>query len=58
MPFAVEEKSGTITVVDELTKYDRILYDFEAVVTDDDTISLVTNVTINVVDFDDNIFIK
>lgn len=58
VPFAVEEKSGTITVVDDLSKYDRILYDFEAVVTDENTIALVTNATIHVVDFDDNIFIK
>ncbi|KAK9754964.1 Cadherin domain [Popillia japonica] len=58
VPFAVEEKSGTITVVDDLSKYDRILYDFEAVVTDENTIALVTNATIHVVDFDDNIFIN
>ncbi|KRT84259.1 Cadherin, partial [Oryctes borbonicus] len=58
VPFAVEEKSGTITVVDDLSKYDRILYDFEAIVTDDDIISSVTNVTIHVVGFDDSIFIN
>lgn len=50
VPFAVEERSGVITVVDELTKFDRALYDFEAVVTDDKTLTLVTNVTIHVVD--------
>ncbi|KAJ8945983.1 hypothetical protein NQ318_017099 [Aromia moschata] len=50
VPFAVEEKSGTITVVDELKKYNRQNYDFEAVVTNDKDMTLITNVTIHVVD--------
>lgn len=52
MPFAVEERSGTITVVDEMNNYDRLLYDFEAVVTDDKDITLITNVTVHVVHSD------
>lgn len=52
VPFAVEERSGTITVVDEMNHYDRLLYDFEAVVTDDSDITLITNVTIHVVHSD------
>lgn len=54
VPFAVEESSGTITVVDELSKYDHDLYDFEAVATSDDDVSLVTNVTVHVVDLNEN----
>lgn len=50
MPFAVEERSGVITVVDELSKFDRPLYDFEGVVTDESDVTLVTNVTVHVVD--------
>lgn len=50
VPFAVEEKSGTITVVDDLKKFNRENYDFEAVVTNEKDLSLVTNVTIHVVD--------
>ncbi|XP_075211152.1 cadherin 89D [Lycorma delicatula] len=52
VPFAVEERSGTITVIDSMTKYERIIYDFEAVVTDEKSITLVTNVTIHVVHSD------
>lgn len=37
-------------MVDELKKFDRNLYDFEAVVTDEREVNIVTNVTINVVD--------
>jgi len=53
VPFAVEERSGTITVVSEMSQYDRTLYDFEAVanVTKDNV--LVTNVTIHVVQPED-----
>lgn len=58
VPFAVEEHSGTITVVDEMTKYDRILYDFEAVVSDEEAITLITNVTIHVVHTDSVISAK
>ncbi|KAJ8919174.1 hypothetical protein NQ315_012160 [Exocentrus adspersus] len=50
VPFAVEEKSGTITVVDDLKKYSREHYDFETVVTNERDLNLVTNVTIHVVD--------
>lgn len=41
-----------ITVVDEMSRYDRLLYDFEAVVTDDADITLITNVTVHVVQSD------
>lgn len=50
VPFAVEERSGVITVVDELSKFERPLYDFEAVVTDNSDLTLVTNVSVHVVD--------
>lgn len=50
VPFAVEERSGVITVVDDLTRYERPIYDFEAVVSDDSDLTLVTNVTVHVVD--------
>lgn len=50
VPFAVEERSGVITVVDDLTRYERPIYDFEAVVSDDTDLTLVTNVTVHVVD--------
>jgi hypothetical protein len=46
----VEERSGTITVVDSLDNYNRQNYDFEAVVTNEREMSLVTNVTIHIVD--------
>lgn len=50
VPFAIEERSGTVTVVDEITKYDNSVYDFEAVVTDEKRVTLVTNVTIHIVE--------
>ncbi|KAK9881181.1 hypothetical protein WA026_014529 [Henosepilachna vigintioctopunctata] len=50
VPFAVEEKSGTISVVDELSKFSREDFDFEGVVTDDKDIYLITNVTVHIVD--------
>jgi hypothetical protein len=50
VPFAVEERSGTITVVDNISKFEQPLYDFEAVVTDGRDLTLVTNVSIHVVD--------
>ncbi|XP_045465404.1 cadherin-89D [Harmonia axyridis] len=50
VPFAVEERSGTITVVDELTKFKREHFDFEGVVTNDKDVYIVTNVTVHVVD--------
>lgn len=53
VPFAVEERSGTITVVDEIERFDRSTYDFEAVVTDEKELMLITNVSIHVVDPND-----
>ncbi|OXU25849.1 hypothetical protein TSAR_005482 [Trichomalopsis sarcophagae] len=53
VPFAVEERSGTITVVDEIERYKQSSYDFEAVVTNEKSLSLVTNVSIHVVDPND-----
>nr|CAD7597865.1 unnamed protein product [Timema genevievae] len=52
VPFAVEERSGTITVVDDISKFEPVLYDFEAVATDGSDVTLVTNVTIHVVELD------
>ncbi|GLH03452.1 Cadherin-89D [Gryllus bimaculatus] len=54
VPFAVEERSGTITVVEEMDKFKRVLYDFEAVVTNGQDLTLVTNVTIHVVDLEND----
>lgn len=48
VPFAIEQSSGTITVVDQVTKYEQMLFDFEAVVTDQHGLRLKTNVTIQV----------
>lgn len=45
----MEERTGTISVVDELHKFSRSLYDFEAVVTNERDLSIVTNVTIHIV---------
>ena len=54
MPFAVEERSGVITVVDELTKYNRPMYDFEAVaIQENANLSISTNATVHVVDVND-----
>ncbi|XP_054013021.1 cadherin-89D [Hylaeus anthracinus] len=53
VPFAVEERSGTITVVDEIERFDRSTFDFEAVVTDERDLMLITNVSIHVVDPND-----
>jgi len=58
VPFAVEEQSGTITVVDDISKFEHPLYDFEAVVTAGRDLTLVTNVTIHVVDDDRGISMK
>ncbi|KAK4881949.1 hypothetical protein RN001_005268 [Aquatica leii] len=49
VPFAVEERLGTITVVDELNKYNRTTYEFEAIVIDEEGYSIVTNVSIHIV---------
>jgi len=54
VPFAVEERSGTITVVEDIERFDRFTYDFEAVVTDERELSLITNVSIHVVDPNDD----
>ncbi|XP_033362099.1 cadherin-89D isoform X2 [Bombus vosnesenskii] len=53
VPFAVEERSGTITVVEEIERFDRLTYDFEAIVTDERDLMLITNVSIHVVDPND-----
>ncbi|XP_034938287.1 cadherin-89D isoform X2 [Chelonus insularis] len=53
VPFAVEEQTGTITVVDKVEKFTRRSYDFEGVVTNDKDLTLVTNVSIHVVDPND-----
>ncbi|CAK9808610.1 Cad89D [Anthophora quadrimaculata] len=53
VPFAVEERSGTITVVDEIERFDRSTYEFEAIVTDERELMLITNVSIHVVDPND-----
>ncbi|KAK3923914.1 Cadherin-89D [Frankliniella fusca] len=55
VPFAVEERSGTITVVADMRKFERTLYDFEAVATDSRDMVLVTNVTIHVVHPEDEV---
>jgi len=54
VPFAVEERSGTISVVEEIERFDRFVYDFEAIVTDERELSLITNVSIHVVDPNDD----
>lgn len=53
VPFAVEERSGTISVVEAIDKYEKFAYEFEAVVSNDKELNLVTNVSIHVVDPDD-----
>lgn len=54
VPFAVEERSGVITVIDELSKYDRPIYDFEAVALQENAnITILTNATVHVVDVND-----
>lgn len=52
--------SGTVTVIEDLSKFERTEYDFEAVVTNDYNMTLVTNVTIHVVDPQDqtNVLMK
>lgn len=54
VPFAVEERSGVITVIDQLSKYDRPMFDFEAVaIQENANISIATNATVHVVDVND-----
>ncbi|XP_051159546.1 cadherin-89D isoform X2 [Leptopilina boulardi] len=59
VPFAIEEKSGIITVVDEIRKYEQLIYEFEAVIINNNDIALIANVTIhidsNVINTDSNI---
>ncbi|XP_032683086.1 cadherin-89D isoform X7 [Odontomachus brunneus] len=54
VPFAVEERSGTITVVEVIERFDQSIYDFEAVVSDERELTLITNVSIHVVDPNDD----
>jgi hypothetical protein len=49
VPFAIEERTGIIAVVDDLSKYTRMTYEFEAYVTDSRH-TLTNNVTIHIVD--------
>lgn len=61
VPFAVEERSGVITVIDELSKFVRPLYDFEAVaIQEKQNFTLTTNATVHVVDVNDErgVFLK
>ncbi|XP_041968077.1 cadherin-89D isoform X2 [Aricia agestis] len=61
VPFAVEERSGVITVIDSLDKFERPLYDFEAVaIQEKHNVTLTTNATVHVVDVNDErgIFLK
>lgn len=54
VPFAVEERSGVITVIDILSKYNQLVYDFEAVALQENAnVSITTNATIHVVDVND-----
>ncbi|KAK0161476.1 hypothetical protein PV327_009943 [Microctonus hyperodae] len=55
VPFAVEEQTGTITVIAEIEKYQRRSYEFEGVVTNDKDLTIVTNVSIHVVDPNDKL---
>ncbi|XP_046967543.1 cadherin-89D [Vanessa cardui] len=61
VPFAVEERSGVITVINELSKFDRPLFDFEAVAIQEKlNITISTNATVHVVDVNDErgVFLK
>ncbi|XP_055381122.1 cadherin-89D [Condylostylus longicornis] len=49
VPFAIEERSGIVTVIRDLEDFDRNVYYFEAGVISDSEDVLVTNVTIHVV---------
>lgn len=54
VPFAVEERSGVITVIDELSRYSRPLYEFEAMASQEHSnVTLATNATVHVVDVHD-----
>lgn len=61
VPFAVEERSGVITVINELSKFERPLYDFEAVaILEKLNTTITTNATVHVVDVNDErgVFLK
>lgn len=45
----MEEKTGTISVVETITNFDRTDYEFEAVATDNRNLIISTNVTIHIV---------
>lgn len=45
----MEEKTGTISVVETIGNFDRTDYEFEAVATDNRNMIISTNVTIHVV---------
>lgn len=50
----MEERSGVITVIDELSKYSRPIFDFEAVaIQENANITILTNATVHVVDVND-----
>ncbi|XP_050667758.1 cadherin-89D [Leptidea sinapis] len=54
VPFAVEERSGVITVIDELAKYPRPVYDFEALAIQEKlNVTISTNTSIHIVDVND-----
>ncbi|XP_063390522.1 cadherin-89D isoform X2 [Cydia fagiglandana] len=54
VPFAVEESSGVITVIEELSRFNRPMYDFEAVATQESAnVTITTNATVHVVDVHD-----
>lgn len=46
----MEEQSGTITVVNEIGKFRRRIFNFQAVVDNGTGVILVTNVTVKVVE--------
>ncbi|XP_018326516.1 cadherin-89D [Agrilus planipennis] len=50
VPFAIEEHTGAISVIEKLSNYPRTMYNFEGVATYKEDESIITNVTIHVVD--------
>lgn len=54
VPFAVEESSGVITVIDELSRFNRPIFEFEAVASQENAnITISTNATVHIVDVND-----
>lgn len=54
VPFAVEERSGVITVIDELSKFHQPIFDFEAVAVQESlNMTISTNATVHIVDVND-----